>query len=960
MRFCHNFAFSAVWLRDIRAVAFATVLTFILVGSCHDAPIGGIKPLQERDMARSGSWLQFRGDRCLTGRSFLKGNITMPAIKWKKFVGAREMLLLVRFGAGKTARLPLPNNDLNADRYEALTAQWGIGRPRFDLDSDGNLTAISPSTSHKIGKFLLDRPGLQKVEFESLFQKVGASPPGEEAQVFGRLMARKNGQWEQVWQSDPIPLLYSANAIVGDFDSDGELEVALVPWYDLWVLDLKSGKLETKCRFTPPGAESGRAYGWLGAFDLDGDGKQEFIVIGDFENQIDILCWKGGQLHVLWQRLIERGITRKETALHPGVNPVADVDGDRRLEITVSMFNASGDDKWHVIVLDGMTGETKLDLPNQYLTGLCDLDGDGVAELFCTLTQGALIPTRSQLSVISFKDSKATTRWQENDASFQTQPVQDFPLNVNSCAATGRMTLLTGAVEPTGKPLFFTRKAIGLATGLVELTAWQADANGHIQRLGSLTGPYLEALAARPDDGVLVRALVPGDGEANVVLFRVVAQPLASRLIGVPLSSVVVGRLTPKSSPTVIVQDACENLMAFQPLMANRPAKMLWRVPGRGIYTGSVHEGGGAPYGGVMLADLNGDGTLEIIAATSSPEGCARLIALAPDGSEIWHHDFDRFPGAPPNWNIGGLTMWFAGHFTDPKRDDVMVSLRRSTMHSDETFLLDGRTSEIIWHRTEGGHSAGSLRACGGSWVAVYDHDGDGLDDALLLYPDLFTVIQGSTGKLLVDRHTNNDIFPGSWSFYAMPVVTDFLGNGKQQVLYGASTYMLGLLEIDGKVIWSEGPSSGTPAILAGIGDVDGDGKLELLSPGHCRQVGSTEQEFRCYDAAKGRPKWRLPLPGSCFSPNNGFVWGTPMTPAVADINNDGRDECIFAILNTLYAIGASKDGKAGEIRWTLSLPNLIGPAAIADADGSGQAQIIVICADGYVYGIGAKDETAH
>src|SRR5262249_29639831 len=135
----------------------------------------------------------------------------------------------------------------------------------------------------------------------------------------------------------------------------------------------------------------------------------------------------------------------------------------------------------------------------------------------------------------------------------------------------------------------------------------------------------------------------------------------------------------------------------------------------------------------------------------------------------------------------------------------------------------------------------------------------------------------------------------------------------------------------------------------------DGDGKLELLSPGHSRGVGSRAQEFRCYDAATGQLKWVLPLPGSCFPPNHGEYPDSPTAPASADIDGDGRDEAVFRIGKTLYAVGAARGGQSGEVRWTLEFPELVGPASIADVDGDGRAEIVVVCADGHVYGIGPK-----
>jgi outer membrane protein assembly factor BamB len=81
-----------------------------------------------------------------------------------------------------------------------------------------------------------------------------------------------NGEWREVWKTQPIPLLFVSNVIIGDFDGDGKTEIAITPWYDVWVLDAETGELKYKSPFKHPGAESGRAYGWFGAHDIDGDG----------------------------------------------------------------------------------------------------------------------------------------------------------------------------------------------------------------------------------------------------------------------------------------------------------------------------------------------------------------------------------------------------------------------------------------------------------------------------------------------------------------------------------------------------------------------------------------------------------------------------------------------------------------------------------------------------------------
>ena len=227
-----------------------------------------------------------------------------------------------------------------------------------------------------------------------------------------------------------------------------------------------------------------------------------------------------------------------------------------------------------------------------------------------------------------------------------------------------------------------------------------------------MTGPRLEVLAGRTVEQtrteLLLRARAVGDEAGRVALASASAVALASRLEGAALSTPVIARLAAGECPTVVVQGNCDQLFAFQPSREGPSGRTAARVPGHGISTGSGRLGGGASLGGVVLADLLGDGTLATLAATTAADGHARLVAYGPAHQVLWGHDFDDLPGAAPEWNIGGLTLWFAGRFTDPHRDDVLVNIRRSTMHSDETFLLDGRTGRELWHRVKGGNAAGN------------------------------------------------------------------------------------------------------------------------------------------------------------------------------------------------------------------------------------------------------------
>ena len=236
------------------------------------------------------------------------------------------------------------------------------------------------------------------------------------------------------------------------------------------------------------------------------------------------------------------------------------------------------------------------------------------------------------------------------------------------------------------------------------------------------------------------------------------------------------------------------------------------------------------------------------------------MVAYSFKGERVWHHDFPKFSGAPPEWNNGGLTMWFLGRFTDPRRDDVLVTLRRGMMHSDEAHLIDGRAGREVWTRTQGGTGAFGKypRGCGGALMAVFDYNGDGLDDAMSMYPDTLYVMSGPDGRLLLDRCP--DLLFGDWAFSGQPAIYDVRRLGAPEIIFGASQSFFALLTREADIVWVEGPGKGSIGVVPGIGDVDGDGQIELLTPGRwggaddCALIGElnrgTPYAIRCHAAA--------------------------------------------------------------------------------------------------------------
>ncbi|HIB92316.1 TPA: hypothetical protein EYO57_34885 [Candidatus Poribacteria bacterium] len=61
----------------------------------------------------------------------------------------------------------------------------------MDFDDSGDLTSVSPNGTFKVGKFLPNYAGLQKVEFDTSFEH-----PDPEYPLRGRIFVRHENQWK--------------------------------------------------------------------------------------------------------------------------------------------------------------------------------------------------------------------------------------------------------------------------------------------------------------------------------------------------------------------------------------------------------------------------------------------------------------------------------------------------------------------------------------------------------------------------------------------------------------------------------------------------------------------------------------------------------------------------------------------------------------------------------------------
>ena len=740
---------------------------------------------------------------------------------------------------------------------------------------------------------------------------------GQWQKCVGRCFAKRDGHWVQRWQTEPIDLLFQPLPLAGDFDGDGAVEIAVLPFHELLLLDGRTGRVKDRCRFTDT-----RSYGFFGVYDFDRDGRDEFLVQADFSKHIDVLGFRDGKLHLLWQHAVEADISNPQKILRVGPNPVADVDGDGRLEVLSCTYNDEGDQRWRVRVHDALNGRVQAELPDEILATAVDVDGDGTSELLTTVATSAGLPEFGVIRVRSLRGGQSRVLWEQPDSAW---PLWDQPLppNVKSTATHGTKTVLCRALtngfstvlSQKSKASTDPKRRAGWAS--LRLVRWES---GKFQTLCTVTGPGLQALGLNTQGHLLARTWHAPGAKAAVEVSSGKATLKSTRRLGCSPGPVVVARTKDDNAPTIVVQGASEETVLFQPPTARWKTPPLLRLPVRGQSMSWPETRG------PVVADLAGNGRRQLLTATASPSGSARFLASDLTGRELWHHDFERIPGTPPVWNTGGIILWQAGHFTDRRRQDVLVTIRRSMMHSEETLLLSGRDGHELWRRNR----QISQRGVGGTPFALADFDGDGLEDAVSLNPSILYILKGANGRDILAKDATWDSVPAKPVYWGLPVAGNFAGGKESQVYFGGRS-MTGLVRGDGSLVWWDALDHSAPELPA-FGDFDGDGTLESIGIGY-------EDGVRCYNLRNGHVKWRLasPLPDP--------VVGC----ATADLDSDGRDEAVFTMGRTVLAFGATRDGMAGEMRWRLDLPTSLGPPTVASLDKEDDLVVLVMGADGFV-----------
>jgi outer membrane protein assembly factor BamB len=889
-------------------------------------------------MKQQNRWTSIGKDHTLTGNAGITGSMTRSPQEFFSLDVASRHIYVAAALDGSDCQIEAAYAGTLSSRTDLeLYKKWQAGYPEFHENGEQPLFSEYDLNAFyyfgKVGHFIPGVKELQWMECDTCFDGPYGSrmraARNETEYLFARMKVLRDGRWENLWETGNIDYLACGQPAISDFDGDGELEVAVTPWYFAHFYDLKTGREKYVCPAKPEGTESGRVYGLTMASDIDGDGINEVITMSGMENHVNMLKYSDGKIQKIWSFLIERGSMNKSSIHHLTLDPAADIDGDGIKEICLAVYNHTGDHRWHLLVLNGMTGELRLDYPGFYLKQVKTVEG--CSYLFGYRTEH--LEQGDQMEILEYSGGTFQVLFDKRGCFAETTiMLTEAHLGHHPLRPLIKIADVTDAKGTA----FFTRESLAIKA--------YRFGRGGIQPAGSILGACEADLAS----------VISSKGTALLKLTVPVGETMLLEGCGVELN--VVGRTAGSfygaqplvadyadGKTRVIAQTDHEQVDVFT--LEGDVLRKDFSINGRGTRPHSSW-----PYTkGPILADICGNTDYALMVFVNENSQGA-LAAFNKEGGLIWKRIFDDIP-------FEMLISFCKGKIRGGDGEDILVFAEQDRGR-DVGIALDGRTGEIIWQRERGvpAFPKGSDLPFGGMLTSIEDIDGDGESEIPIVYPYHFALHKAKTGERIKYINTMDwsdyELFPkGCQGMYAVLPVGDFLGNGKKQYLYTGTNYAMSLIDVSGEgfvSLWPDVHPMWNPDTLPGIGDIDGDGRTEVFSPGWRTRIRGHEGSFRCFDIATGQEKWSFPTEAACFGYNVITYWNSPTMTVTSDLNGDGRDECYYGAVNKLYCVGVPKGKTAGRILWSKEFPDRIShptPAWI-----NNRAALIVTCADGKIY----------
>lgn len=684
----------------------------------------------------------------------------------------------------------------------------------------------------------------------------------------------------QRWRYDFDAYTCFPTILTPDVDGDGVNEICAETHSRMWILDALNGKVKQFIGWDVKPANV-RSYGLVKFEDLNGDGRPDFYCIANFAQHHEVLLNENGKLKQAWAHGWDNSVTTSKIATVWPEPPIVDVDGDGKLEMIVSMFNAEAAPRWMVRVYDAVTGVLKATALDRIAVDVADVNGDGRAEILAEISTDPTRHTIDGMSLLRFG---------------------------TALAQAGRPTALEEIWHGPGA------RSASLGAGAR-------------QAAGARRGPRL--LTARYPQLMVVdmagKTQQLGWEGGRVTLTEFVPPPPPPRPDFAQIPSTVGPSLTP---PIVgdVDGDGVNEVVHYH----DGKATVYRYEKGKGFAARGSYASAGAP----VLADVDGDGIPELIVGSASPttEPVIRALQLAKGGKALWEVTLHRpsREGMP----YGKALYFQPARFTGRKGDDLYVYVGTPIVRS---VGLDGLTGKTLWEK---GETPGLERyyAPTVNFGAIYDANGDGKEDLVFTNPDYYCIASGPDGASLLGPAYPPNIFKQpSQGLYTFPAILE--NDGKEPtVCLVDGHYFQAAMSLHAQPLWYQLPEVGEARAGA-------EGFMKLVDGKWLMGFGRQNGSFACVEVTTGKTRWELPIGASAsevstcdidgdgkpeflFGTSHGELWAVgddgnkprvlwkatlPASvgmPVVADVDGDGVSEILVGTADGNLCLLAGKQGR--------------------------------------------------